>query len=310
MPSSDRTIRRNRVTAYRSGAMTLALLLLGAAAAGDQGWLFSVAALVGAWLAMAGLYLVFPHGPLFGLGVANGLAVYMCLNVVIGRSAFPGVYYWAMPVGFLMPVASFVGTCWLRRKELVELASEGLDEADIDHLPRFLRWLGLCGVVAVLVLASPINRLPALEQTTVLLLAMAVISVISVVAVRDVVRLLVDIAAILTLVSKRLQFLAVPMATYVSLFALLAVAFGCFYRIADALSEAPLFQKLGQMGRLDFSEALHFSVVTLATVGYGDILPVDDGIRILAAIQMLTGQLLLLFGFSEIMRSRARVAEK
>jgi len=44
--------------------------------------------------------------------------------------------------------------------------------------------------------------------------------------------------------------------------------------------------------------------VTLATVGYGDILPVDDGVRILAAIEMLVGQLLLLFGFSEIMRSR------
>ena len=286
--------------------MTLGLMLLVAAAVGDQGWLFSVAALVVAGLAMGGLYLVFPYGPLFGLGVANGLAVYMCLHVVIGRSAFPDVFHWVMPLGFLMPVASFVGACWLNRLELAELASEGLDEADIAHLPRFLRWLALCGVVGVLALASPINRLPALEQSVVLLLAMAVISAISVVAVRDVVRLLVDIAAILTLVSKRLQFLAVPMATYVSLFALAAVAFGCFYRIADALSEAPLFQKLGQMGRLDFSEALHFSVVTLATVGYGDILPIDDGIRILAAIQMLMGQLLLLFGFSEIMRSRGR----
>lgn len=288
--------------------MTLGLMLLVAAAAGDQGWLFSVAALLVAGLAMGGLYLVFPYGPLFGLGVANGLAVYMCLYVVIGRSAFPDAVGWVLPAGFLMPVASFVAACWLQRRELASLASEGLDEADIAHLPRFLRWLGLCGVVAVLALASPINRLPALEQTTVLLLAMAVISTISVIAVRDVIRLLVDIAAILTLVSKRLQFLAVPMATYVSLFALVAVAFGCFYRIADALSQAPLFQKLGQMGRLDFSEALHFSVVTLATVGYGDILPVDDGIRILAAIQMLMGQLLLLFGFSEIMRSRARPA--
>ena len=288
--------------------MTLGLMLLVAAAAGDQGWLFSVAALAVAALAMGGLYLVFPHGPLFGFGVANGLAIYMCLHVVIGRSAFPDVYFWVMPVGFLMPVASFVAACWLKRGELVTLAEEGLDEADIAHLPRFLRWLALCGVVGVLVLASPINRLPAFEQTTVLLLSMAVISAISVIAVRDVVRLLVDIAAILTLVSKRLQFLAVPMATYVSLFSLAAVAFGCFYRIADALSQQPLFQKLGEVGRLDFSEAMHFSVVTLATVGYGDILPIDDGIRILAAIEMLFGQLLLLFGFSEIMRSRVRPA--
>ena len=304
----DRTIRRQRRTAYRSGAMTLGLMLLVAAAVGDDGWLFSVAALVVAVLAMGGLYLVFPHGPLFGLGVATGLAVYMCLYVVIGRSAFPQVLAWALPIGFLMPVASFVAACWLKRRELVALASEGLDKADITHLPRFLRWLGLCGVVGVLSLASPFNRFGAEAQTVSLLLAMAAISTISVVAVRDVVRLLVDVAAILTLVTARVRFLAVPMATYVSLFALIAVAFGCFYRIADALSTEPLFQKLGMMGRLSFSEALHFSVVTLATVGYGDILPVDDGIRILSAIQMLMGQLLLLFGFSEIMRSRARGA--
>lgn len=300
--------RKQRRTAYRSGVVTLALMLLVAAAAGDDGWLFSVAALAVAGLAMGGLYLVFPHGPLFGLGVANGLAVYMCLYVVIGRSAFPHVLDWAVPIGFLMPVAAFVGTCWLRRRELVALASEGLDDADIAHLPRFLRWLALCGVVGVLSLASPFNRESAEIQTIVLLAAMGVISTISVIAVRDVVRLLVDIAAILTLVTARIRFLAVPMATYVSLFALIAVAFGCFYRIADALSQGPLFQKIGTMGRLDFSEALHFSVVTLATVGYGDILPVDDGIRILAAIQMLIGQLLLLFGFSEIMRSRSRAA--
>ncbi len=286
--------------------MTLALMLLVAAAVGDESWLFSVAALAVAGLAVGGLYLVFPHGPLFGLGVANGLAVYMCLYVVIGRSAFPSVLPWALPIGFLMPVATFVSVCWLRRRELVTLASKGLDEADIAHLPRFMRWLGMCGVVGVLSLASPFNRSSPEIQTIVLMVAMAVISAISVIAVRDVVRLLVDIAAILTLVTARIQFLAVPMATYVSLFALVAVAFGCFYRIADALSEAELFQKLGHMSRVNFSEALHFSVVTLATVGYGDILPIDDGIRILAAIQMLIGQLLLLFGFSEIMRSKSR----
>jgi hypothetical protein len=58
--------------------------------------------------------------------------------------------------------------------------------------------------------------------------------------------------------------------------------------------------------RIGFSDALHFSVVTLSSVGYGDIQPVDDGIRVLASIQMLFAQLLLLFGFYEIMRgSRA-----
>ncbi|HZF75383.1 MAG TPA: potassium channel family protein [Acetobacteraceae bacterium] len=51
------------------------------------------------------------------------------------------------------------------------------------------------------------------------------------------------------------------------------------------------------------------SVVTFSTVGYGDIRPYDDGIRVLASIQVITGQLLLLFGFAEIMRARKSGAE-
>lgn len=289
-----------------NGVVTASLMLLVAAAAGDQGWLFSVAALGVAVGTVLALYLVFPQGMLFALGVANGMAVYMCLYVVIGRSAFPDALPWARPVGFVMPVAAFLGACLYWRQSLVRLASEGLSEADITHLPRFLRWLLLCGVVGVLSLSSPFNRESPAVQTATLFLAMGVISAISIVSVRDVVRLMVDVAAILTLVAKRLRFLMVPMATYVSLFTMIAVAFGCFYRIADGLSRQPLFQRHGEAAWLTFSEALHFSVVTLTTVGYGDFLPVDDGIRILAAIQMVTGQLLLLFGFAEIMRSRGR----
>ncbi|RVT98924.1 two pore domain potassium channel family protein [Rhodovarius crocodyli] len=298
--------RKHRRTALMNGAVTASLMLLVAAAAGDQGWLFSVAALGVAAATVLALYVVFPQGMLFALGVANGLAVYMCLYVVIGRSAFPDALPWARPVGFVMPVAAFLSACLYWRSSLRQIASEGLNEADITHLPRFLRWFVLCGVVGVLSLSSPFNRESPQVQTATLFLAMGVISLISIVSVRDVVRLLVDVAAILTLVARRLRFLMVPMATYVSLFTMMAVAFGCFYRIADGLSREPLFRSHDVMARIDFSEALHFSVVTLTTVGYGDIMPVDDGIRILAAIEMVTGQLLLLFGFAEIMRSRGR----
>ncbi len=287
-------------------ALTLALTLLVAGGVADQGWGFSAIALGIAALALGGLHLIFPQGPLFALGVANGLAVYICLYAVLGRAAFPLALHWARPLGFLLPVASFVVACWLRRRALLRLA-EGLVPPDLEHLPRFARWLMFTAMVGVASLATPINRLGPLEQSIALLLAMAVIAAISAAAVRDVVRLLIDVAAILQQVTARLSHLAVPIATYISIFALLAVVFGCFYRIADGLSQHPLFIQLGEPARLDFSDALHFSVVTLATVGYGDIQPVDDGVRLLSAIQILVGQLLLLFGFAEIMRSTPAV---
>ena len=286
-------------------ALTLLLTLLVAGGVADQGWGFSAVALVVAGVAVGGLHLIFPHGPLFALGVANGLAIYVCLYVVLGRAAFPLAEDWARPVGFLLPVASFVIACWVRRRNLLRLAI-GLVPPDLAHLPRFARWLMFTAAVGVASMAMPINRLPSLEQTAALLFAMAVIATISAAAVTDVVRLLVDIAAILQQVTDRLAVLAVPMATYVSIFSLLAVAFGCFYRIADGASRGALFASLGQPSRLDFSDALHFSLTTLSTVGYGDIQPIDDGVRLLAAIQMVLGQLLLLFGFAEIMNTSRR----
>ncbi len=304
MPTRSRHLTRPRRFVTGTG-MTLVLIVLVALAVSDQGWGFSAAVVGVAGLALVALHFLFPHGPLFALGVANGLAVYVCLYVVMGRAAFPLALDWSRPTGFLLPVASFVLACWWRRHELRAFA-DGSVAPDLHHLPRFARWLLFTAVVGVVSLATPINRLPPLEQSAVLLIAMAVIAGISALSVADVVRLLIDIASILQTVGRRLRHLVLPMATYVSIFALLAVAFGCFYRIADGLSRNPLFNGPGGMLRLDFSDALHFSVVTLSTVGYGDIQPIDDGIRLLSAIQMLLGQLLLLFGFAEIMRgSRA-----
>ena len=284
--------------------LTLSFMLLVAMGVADEGWAFALAAPLIASLALGGLHLIFPHGLLFALGAANGLAVYMGVFVVIGRASFPEAAEWSRPVAFLLPVLAFVLTCWANRGSLAGAAA-AQGGADLRHFPRFLRWMLPTGLIGIVSLSAPINRAPPDWQTVALLVSMAMIAVIGAFAVGHIVRLLVEISAILRRVGHRLRHLAVPIATYVSLFALLSVAFACFYRIADGLSRSPIFVLMGEPGRLSFSDALHFSIVTLSTVGYGDIQPADDGIRLLAAIQMIMGQLLLLFGFAEIMRSHA-----
>ena len=52
---------------------------------------------------------------------------------------------------------------------------------------------------------------------------------------------------------------------------------------------------------LSFSEAMHFSIVTISTVGYGDIVPASNIARVLASIEVICGVLLLLFGVSELL---------
>ena len=279
----------------------LALMLLVAGGVADQGLLLSGAAFAGVGSAVAALYVLFPQGPQFALNAANGMAMYTCLYAVIGRAAFPDAADWARLVAFLMPIAAFVGACWAGRRELRPWV--GAEQApDLEHLPRFARWLLAMGAVAVLSLALPFNRAGPGAQTPALLAAMGIVSAVSAISVGDVVRLLADIAAIFREVTGRLALLAVPVAAYCSLWALLTVVFGCLYRIADGLSYRPLFQGPEGALRLGFPGALHFSAVTLSTVGYGDILPMDDGVRLLATVQALAGQLLLLFGFYEIMR--------
>ena len=283
----------------------LALMLLVAGGVADQGLLFSSVAFGGVGVAVGALYLLFPQGPQFALNAANGMAMYTCLYAVIGRAAFPEAEGWARLAAFLLPIAAFVGACWVRRRALRPWIGAA-HAPDLAHLPRFARWLGAMGAVAVLCLALPFSRAAPGTQTAALLGAMAVVSAISAGAVGEVVRLLADIASIFREVTGRLALLAVPVAAYCSLWALLAVVFGCLYRISDGLSHRPLF--IGSDGpiRVDFPGALHFSAATLSTVGYGDIQPLDDGVRLLATVQALMGQLLLLFGFYEIMRgSRA-----
>ncbi|WPB84025.1 potassium channel family protein [Sediminicoccus rosea] len=296
----DMPSRRRR--ALLATVLTLAFMLLVAMGVSDQGWIFAALALLIASLALGGLHLIFPHGLMFALGAANGLAIYVSLFVVIGRASFPAAAEWSRAVAFLLPVLAFVLACWVRRDVLVGAAS-GEGRSDLRHLPRAAGWLLPTCMIGIVSLSTPINRATPEWQSVALLVAMAGIAVIGAFSVGHIVRLLVDVSAILRRVGMRLQFLAVPVATYVSIFALLSVGFACFYRIADEFSRGEIFILMGQPGRLSFSDALHFSIVTLSTVGYGDIQPSDDGIRLLAAIQMILGQLLLLFGFAEIMRS-------
>lgn len=289
-----------------SAAVTLALLIPVTFAVSDHGLLFGVSAMAGGGLLAITLAVALPFGATFQFGAAIGIALYICLYTILGRTAFPSVLWWADPVAFLVPMVVFALALVTRRREASAWRSEQSEDADPLHLARAGGWLLWCAVVAVISLSLPLNRLQPEGQTAILLLVMSIIATLSVRAMPELVLMLADVADILTGIAERLKFLAAPIITFSLLFGLLAMIFGCFYRVADGLSARPLFQRYGELARLDFAETLHFSVVTLATVGYGDILPVDEGVRLLAAVQMLLGQLLLLFGFAEVMRQRVR----
>lgn len=300
---------RARMLAWlRAVGFTLLLSGFVAWGVGDEGRMLPFAVIGTAGLALGVLYWLFPRGLHFAFGTATGLALYASLFVVLGRAQFPDAPDWSRPPAFLLPVLAFLAMALWRRDALADVARVQA-EADLDQLPYTARWLVATALVGIVCFVLPINRLAPAAQGAALLAAMATIAGIVAVAVRDVLRLMVDVALIMREIALRLRHLMVPAAAFLLVYALLVVGFASAYRIADALSVQPLFQGPAGPLRISYSDSLHFSVATLSTVGYGDIQPHDDGIRVLASLEVVAGQLLLLFGVAEIMRARRRGRE-
>jgi hypothetical protein len=70
---------------------------------------------------------------------------------------------------------------------------------------------------------------------------------------------------------------------------LAGIAFGGIFAALEALAPGAL----AGAGSIDLDEAVYFSFVTLATLGYGDIAPVSSATRALAVLEAVFGQLYL-----------------
>lgn len=278
-------------------------LLLSAALAAD-GRIGAVAVIGGAAASFGAASLLVPRGPLFAFGLGMGLVLYATVFSVLATAQFPQAGEWARVASFLLPLAAFLGTIWARREEVARIAEARSEAAELAALATRLRWLGAAALIGFVCFLLPLNRAEPWVQSLALTAAMAAIAGIVAWAFREVVGLAVDVALLMEEVASRGAHLVVPASVFVLVYALLVIGFGSAYRIADALSVSPLFQGPHGSLRLSFSDAMHFSIVTLSTVGYGDIQPADDGIRVLASLQVMAGLLLLLFGVAELLRGR------
>ncbi|MSO97186.1 MAG: two pore domain potassium channel family protein [Rhodospirillaceae bacterium] len=70
---------------------------------------------------------------------------------------------------------------------------------------------------------------------------------------------------------------------------MLVIVFACLYTIIDQFSKQPHFSIGGELRDITFAEALYVSVVTLSTVGYGDIVAHTLAVRMLVAFEIFVG---------------------
>jgi len=74
---------------------------------------------------------------------------------------------------------------------------------------------------------------------------------------------------------------------------LVGVAFGGLFAALDALAPGSLGGARSSRGALSIDEAVYFSFVTLATLGYGDLVPATGAARALSILEAVFGQLYL-----------------
>jgi voltage-gated potassium channel len=285
----------------RSIGFTLALVGLVAAALGADWW-STLSSLVTCAVGFGFFYLLFPGGAHFGMTVANFLALYACLFEFFRIANFPWAPRPFVVVGVALPVLAFLIGCFVRRRQVFSII-HARRIRELEHLPRLTRWLFAALAVGAASFALPRLALDAPSQGMALIMAMAAISLFVILSVRDVVLMMMDIAMVFENVAARLDRLIMPMMAFLTFYALIVVVFACLYRIADLTTPVAQFVLHSAPARISFVDALYYSVATITTLGFGDIAPSSLLVRALTGLEVVSGILMLLFGFAEIMRS-------
>ena len=281
---------------------TLALLLLiafGAATAVSRFIYFMLPAVV---LTVSFFFFLFPGSRLFSLALANSLAVYTCLFVLLAKLNFAEhIEFWEAYAGFAAPLAGLMLGCWYRRKTIRAFVLSGQERQKQRGYGRILLWL--TPLLAIALATSWVRHVvePEHHYDSLFLGAMFLAGVLVFFVSQDISIFLLRTGLAFEEFFTRVKGLLAPVYAFTTFYTLNVIVFACLYRIVDRIFEAPQFVVRGQPSEIDFIDSLYFSIITLSTVGYGDIVPAAPLIQALVAIQIVVGVLLLLFGFNEIL---------
>lgn len=282
--------------------ITLALLLLigfGAATAVSRFVYFMLPAVA---LTVSFFYFLFPGSRLFSLALANSLAVYTCIFVFLAELNFADhIDFWEAYAGFAAPLAGLMLGCWYRRETIRAFVLSGEERQKQHGYGRFVLWVA--PLIAIALTTSWVRHVVTPEQyyNEIFLSAMLLIGVLVFFVSQDISIFLLRTGLAFEEFFTRVKGLLAPVYAFTTFYTLNVIVFACLYRIVDRLFEAPQFLVRGEPSEIDFIDSLYFSIITLSTVGYGDIVPATPIIQALVAIQIVVGVLLLLFGFNEIL---------
>jgi voltage-gated potassium channel len=244
-------------------------------------------------------YAVFPSSRFFAIAFANGLAVYACVFIFFIEANFQKVPTAWLQVGFAMPILAFLGGAWFRRDEIRHLL-ESPRLRDERHFGRLFLWLIPMAVIGAS--TFPLSEMAQSANAVILVFfgAMGLTSLIIVGVSSAVCTFLLDTGLVFEDFFKRMAALVIPAFAFFTFYSLIVIVFAAVYRLIDHYTATANFLVNGELRDLSFTESLYFSIITLSTVGYGDLVPLSPPVRLIVGLEIVCGVLLLLFGFSEI----------
>jgi voltage-gated potassium channel len=244
-------------------------------------------------------YVVFPGSRFFAIAFANFLAVYACVFIFFSEANFEVVDPVWRQLGFTLPIMAFLGGAWFRRVQIRQLL-EGSRAPEERHFGRAFWWLIPVALIGASTFA--LTELFPSEGgiTAVFFASMGLTSLIVLWVSSDVCAFLLETGLVFEDFFRRIAGLVVPSFAFFTFYSMIVIVFAAIYRIIDRYAAGTHFLFSGEPRDLSFIECLYFSIITLSTVGYGDLVPLSPVVRLIVGAEIICGVLLLLFGFSEI----------
>lgn len=247
------------------------------------------------------VYAILPKSIFLPLALTNGLIVYSWLFSFFIRLNYERATPEAITIAYPLPIAAFIVGVLVWRHQIAELVAQR-GQSKPGDIVGHSRWLAPVALIAAATFVVPDLKLVEGQRDVPLLVAQGVISVLVFLSARQACALLVSVGQSFESFFARIRDLFVAIFAFVTFYTLLILTFACIYRIIDLATPAPQFLIGGKGQMIGIMESAYFSLITMSTVGYGDIVPAADAVRFVASVQIIFGVLLLLFGFSEIIR--------
>lgn len=281
---------------------TVILLLLVATSAGGANWQLSAMVLVTVAVVVALLHRLLPGSRFFSITFANAISVYACVYVSFLEARFEPTSRLIEVVAFLLPVVGFAVAVYLRRRGIRAVILSEHPRIETRFGRAFL-WLLPVTAIGVLNFLVPLEDWDVTARGSWLLGSMTVIAVVIFLAGHSVAVFLVDTGLLFEDFYGTATRLVKPAFAFLTFYSLITVIFAAIYRLIDRFDGVATFTFSGTARDIGFAESLYFSIVTLSTVGYGDIVPLTYAVRAVVAVQIVAGIVLLLFGVQALLRS-------